>query len=191
MLSLKSIILTSLLLNCCYSKVPCDQVSVNFCSNHYDDPDLITTTHCSLEECRQLCDAMTTDCVFTEYLHKEEHCTLWGKQFSIYSKECGTIGAPKDVSEDCDIDMDEADGGCSVFRSQDCMVGEILETIDSFPSWDYCQAACSINHECQYWTWEREPKICRLTDSAQPSCYRTISPGGLSLDECQASNTRP
>ena len=87
---------------------------------------------------------------------------MWGKQFSFYSKKCGTIGAPKDVAEECDIDMDEADGGCSVFRSQDCMVGEVLETIDSLPSWDYCQSACSINHECQYWTWEREPKICHL-----------------------------
>ena len=185
MLSLKSIIITSLLLNLVHSKVPCDLVSVSYCNNDYDDPNIITTTHCSLDECRQLCDNLPDTCLFTEYLHKEEHCTLWGKQFSEYSHQCGTIGAPKDVSEDCDINMDDADNGCSIFRAQDCLVGEIIETLDSLPSWDVCQKLCSISQDCQYWTWERKPKICRLTDSVS-SCYRTVSPGGLSVEECQA-----
>ena len=184
MLSLKSIILPILFLNLCHGNLPCDQVSISYCNNNYDDPDLVMTTHSSLAECRQLCD-QNTDCLFTEYLHKEEHCSLWAKEFSVYTQECNMIGAPKAVSEECDIDMAESDGGCSVFRQQDCMHGQVLETIDNFPGWKYCQQACGINQECRYWTWEREQQVCRLTDSDPISCYRTISPTGLSLDQCQ------
>eukprot|EP00092_Neocalanus_flemingeri_P018889 GFUD01020457.1.p1 GENE.GFUD01020457.1~~GFUD01020457.1.p1 ORF type:complete len:197 (-),score=55.55 GFUD01020457.1:91-681(-) len=185
MLCLKSIILPIIFLNCCYCNLPCDQVSISYCNNHYDDPDLITTTHSSLDECRQTCDDLPTSCVFTEYLHKEESCSLWAKTFSVYAQDCNMIGAPKQVTEECDIDMEESDGGCSVFRQQDCMYGEVLETITSLPSWKYCQQACNINPDCLYWTWEREQEVCRLTASLPTSCYRTISPAGLSQDQCQ------
>ena len=182
--SLNSIILSVFLLPWCDGKVPCDFVSVSFCPL-FDDPDIISTTHCSLEECRDLCSNLPT-CVFTAYLHKESHCTLWAKQFSDYVHQCGTIGAPKDVSAECDVDMADDDGGCSVFRSQDCMVEEILETVTSLPRWEVCQSMCGINKECEYWSWERESSTCYLT-SGVVGCYRTFSPGGLDMDQCQAA----
>ena len=185
MYNVNTIFLSIFLLPWTNAKVPCEQVSVSFCHNKPDDPDVISTTHCSLEECKELCDNLPT-CVFTEYLHKEEHCTLWAKQFSEYVQHCGALGAPKETPPECDINMDDDDDGCSVFRSEDCMVEEILETVTSLPGWSVCQAMCGINKDCHYWTWDRESKTCYLT-SGVVSCYRTLAPGGVAMDQCQAS----
>merc|ERR1719334_83555 len=163
---------------------PCNGVSVSYCENNFDDPDFILETHCSFDECKQLCDEQQEEsgCEFVEYLHKEEHCTLWSKKFDYYVHQCGMLGAPKDVADDCDIDMEDPNDICSMIRFQDCLTGETEESIEGLPDWKICKQACKINESCSYWTWERERKLCRLSSIETPPCYRTLSPSQADVD---------
>merc|ERR1711936_1336116 len=173
MFSLRIIIL--IFLNCYSCSLVCDRVSISYCNHPDNDPDKLLTTNCSLDQCRELCEEVSL-CSFTEYLHRDQLCTVWAKDFSLYIQECNMIGAPKDVVDDCDIEMEGSETGCSVFREQDCSFGVVVETIAGLPSWEVCQQACNINQECLYWTWEREQKVCRFVDLGSFSCYRTLAP---------------
>ena len=175
--------------------IPCENVFIGYCNE--DIVELIDYSHCPLEDCRQKCSDLGSECDFSRYHHRYEECYLYKGSLAEYNQQCRLLGAPKNVSELCDINMEnpnEAFSGCSGFRESTLGTfggGEWSGEINGLKNWSQCQQACNNNPECGYWIWDLEDALglgestCRLEMFSKPGCYDTISPGGHSLEECQ------
>merc|ERR1712154_642034 len=108
-----------------------------------------------------------------------------------YNQQCGRIGAPRNVSELCDINLENHNAafhGCSGFRDYQMVTlgdDDWSGEIHGLESWDQCRDSCNNNPECGYWVWVREERRCRLEGYVSPGCYSTISPGDNTWEECQ------